>query len=297
MMLKTGFIALFTIVAGVARAQNATLPTTGQMLVTLNKLLSDFTYPNLLSIAKQTTYDGFSDDVVGRLDVTATYAGNELATEYIFGFAAFVSQLNTTLILGYPVNQTLTALTVDPPVVAASVIINYDWRGKIGIQPVPLNMMYVFNSQGQITQWDYSMPRLPMLMASIQEQIADAIAQELHIKRTKSNTVALLQRRAAIDICTNHDLYCTGSNQQYASYAECMNTILNKKPFGEWYAAGVDNAVCRWIHTGMLQYRPQVHCPHVGPTGGDMCQPTTYAQAVLSNPFSVPFVGAAELQI
>lgn len=36
----------------------------------------------------------------------------------------------------------------------------------------------------------------------------------------------------------------------------------------------------------MVKYRPEVHCPHIGPTGGDMCIDRDYAQVVDTNPFN-----------
>lgn len=32
-----------------------------------------------------------------------------------------------------------------------------------------------------------------------------------------------------------------------------------------------DNLVCRHLHVPMLPLRPNVHCPHIGPSGGGMC--------------------------
>ena len=36
----------------------------------------------------------------------------------------------------------------------------------------------------------------------------------------------------------------------------------------------------------MVQFRPQVHCPHIGPTGGDMCIARDYLDIVMGYPFS-----------
>jgi hypothetical protein len=34
-----------------------------------------------------------------------------------------------------------------------------------------------------------------------------------------------------------------------------------------------DNLLCRQLHVPMVPLRPEVHCPHIGPSGGDMCIP------------------------
>ena len=36
----------------------------------------------------------------------------------------------------------------------------------------------------------------------------------------------------------------------------------------------------------MVSFRPQVHCPHIGPTGGGMCIARDYIQTVMVNPFT-----------
>ncbi|KAJ6591247.1 hypothetical protein DFH09DRAFT_1306873 [Mycena vulgaris] len=68
---------------------------------------------------------------------------------------------------------------------------------------------------------------------------------------------------------------------------------MNKKPLGKPWAMGIDNTICRWGHFGMIKYRPAVHCPHIGPTGGDMCNERSYYAATLNNPFALPFVAGA----
>jgi hypothetical protein len=40
------------------------------------------------------------------------------------------------------------------------------------------------------------------------------------------------------------------------------------------------------MHKNMVQFRPQVHCPHIGPTGGDMCIARDYLDIVMGYPFS-----------
>ena len=47
-----------------------------------------------------------------------------------------------------------------------------------------------------------------------------------------------------------------------------------------------DNLVCRHLHVPMLPLRPSVHCPHIGPTGGDMCLPR-YARVNLYPSFPI----------
>jgi len=135
----------------------------------------------------------------------------------------------------------------------------------------------------------------------------------------------LMHLRAAIDVCREHELHCHGADQQYESTQACIDHIYRKIPVGKVYEWGGDNGKPSLItpvtfcahnttHTqpcadtftkvtpstghrrfafsahppsGMLAYRPTVHCPHVGyailnmvslyidpnnsPSGGGMC--------------------------
>ncbi|KAJ7512857.1 hypothetical protein B0H11DRAFT_1947708 [Mycena galericulata] len=264
------------------------------ILGALQTFITDFSYPRLAEIAKNVTYSGFADTINGRLDITQEYNGNELNVEYIFGFAAACAALNTTLLLGYPVNQTVVELAIDPPVVSVSAIANYDWKGEIGVVPLQVDTWFRYDDNLQLVGYDITMRRFSWLFETITPQIGAGIAKELNITGIAAlDYERLMQTRAALDICGAHDQYCTGENQQYASHSECIDVLMNQKPLGKPWAMGIDNTLCRWVHMGMVQYRPAVHCPHIGPTGGDRCNARTYYAATLNNPFTFPFVAGS----
>ncbi|KAJ7493638.1 hypothetical protein FB451DRAFT_1490855 [Mycena latifolia] len=210
----------------------------------LNAFLTDFSYPNYITVAKNITYSGFSDSIVGRLDLAI-----------------------------------VTTITY------------YDWKGTVGAYPVQIDTWFRFDDDLKIVGYDIGTRRFAWLYETITPLLGASIAKELGLVVSPANTnQRLIQTRAALDICAAHDQYCTGANQQYATHAECVNTLLNVKPLGEVWKMGIDNTLCRWVHFGMVQYRPSVHCPHIGPTGGDMCQDRTYTAATLNNPFPLPFI-------
>ncbi|KAJ7748255.1 hypothetical protein B0H14DRAFT_2984068 [Mycena olivaceomarginata] len=184
-----------------------------------------------------------------------------------------------TLLLGYPVNQTVFALAIDPPVVSISAIANYDWKGNIGVQPLQVDTWFRYDDDDlKLVGYDISMRRFSCLFETITPLIGTGIAKELNITGPDAlDYERLMQTRAALDICAAHDQYCAVENQQYATHAECIDTLQNKKPLGKPWAMGIDNT---WVHFGMLQYRPAVHCPH-------------YYAATLNNPFALPFVAGA----
>ena len=58
--------------------------------------------------------------------------------------------------------------------------------------------------------------------------------------------------------------------------------------------SGRNTLLCRMVHQNMIPFRPEVHCPHIGKTGGGYCvDDLTYGGVVTSNPFTnSPFVYA-----
>ncbi|KAJ7478208.1 hypothetical protein FB451DRAFT_1556975 [Mycena latifolia] len=60
---------------------------------------------------------------------------------------------------------------------------------------------------------------------------------------------------------------CVGDDTLYVSPPACVQTLA-EKPFGRLDEPLGDSVVCRSIHVLLTKFRPEVHCPHVGPTGG-----------------------------
>lgn len=69
------------------------------------------------------------------------------------------------------------------------------------------------------------------------------IAAELGEDPATADPVALITKRAAIDICTAHEMYCVGENKQYEGMEECMHFIMYERPFGEVWQSGLDTGV------------------------------------------------------
>lgn len=75
-------------------------------------------------------------------------------------------------------------------------------------------------------------------------------------------------------LCNGIQNICpTGSaNHQYASVKECISFLSSPQiPFGSYDRADQNNVVCRLIHLLLAQIAPEIHCPHLGKTGGGAC--------------------------
>ncbi|KAH7119550.1 hypothetical protein B0J11DRAFT_491417 [Dendryphion nanum] len=95
----------------------------------------------------------------------------------------------------------------------------------------------------------------------------------------------------ADSICWTHQNYCIGKNQQYPNSEACKNFLTQAVRFGKAHELGQNTLLCRSVHEQMVQWRPAVHCSHIGPSGGGMCtDDQTYVNVVTQNHFtSLPF--------
>ncbi|EEB92225.1 hypothetical protein MPER_09297 [Moniliophthora perniciosa FA553] len=236
----------------------------------------------------------FADNVVGRVDVTTTFVGQQLNIEYFFGTFYTSAQQNTTQLIGSATNVTIAELVLQPPLVWASLVTDFAYRTIEQTYPLQVDVLFRLDENLLITSYDATLRRFPQLFTLTIPPLAKQIAKELGDTDTKDD-IALLAKRAANDTCTDHMLYCTGQYQQYDSFEECYNFMTNEVPFGQPWEAGGNTAWCRYIHKNMLKFRPDIHCPHVGPSGGDMCIDRDYREVVYNPPFTESLVGAQPL--
>ncbi|KAF8590887.1 hypothetical protein K439DRAFT_1611550 [Ramaria rubella] len=261
-------------------------PTKEQMLQFLEQYNKDWAYPRVIEIAKSINYSALDPNVIGRVDVTNTFVGSELNTEYLFGNFATLGTSNTTQLVGVPLNQTVRNLIIEGNSLSVSIVANFNWT--VEVVPLEWNVLFMFNDEGKVIQYEATLVRGSWAFAYIIPKLLPLIAAELG-EDPNTDPVVLVTKRAALDICSAHESYCTGSNAQYNSTEECMDFIMHKRPFGEVWQAGQDTGMCRYMHKGMVRYRPQVHCVHIGPSGGDMCNQRDYISEVHSSPFRQPF--------
>ena len=138
----------------------------------------------------------------------------------------------------------------------------------------------VYNDQGEVVQydstyrwWDWAVDTVNQVFVQ-KTGLPPATAQALEEASLRSQ------------ICDTAELYCTDSDQQYNNYTDCMD-FLHAIPLGKSYQLGFNTLICRSLHIHMLPLRPSVHCPHIGPSGGNACYDKIYIETVSA----VPFVG------
>ena len=202
--------------------------------------------------------------ILGRVDITRTFAGRELNTEYLFGlFAQLALNPNASTLLGVPMNYTIVHFTANQNIASAATIITFDFVSLGIVLPVEIDTWNVFNAQGQILEYDATFRWFEYLLDTIIATVGAEIGATSTEEIIQFFTVALVT-----NICETHQAYCNGTNQQYANYSACYDFLTTQVRFGEAYELGMNTILCRSIHENMVPYRPSVHCPHIGPTGG-----------------------------
>ncbi|GAA5827260.1 hypothetical protein JCM11251_001197 [Rhodosporidiobolus azoricus] len=233
-----------------------------------------------------------ADDCVGRVDVTTTFKGQELNTEYLFGLFYNIRGENTTSIIGFPSSQDIQTLIVEPPLVYFSAILHLSYPTINKTIPSQIDVITAWNDDLKLISYDASLRRWPQTIALVVDSIAPAVAEELGepYDQITTNKTALMARKAATELCETAMNSCTGENKQYDSYEQCYQFLTEERPFGEPMDGGLDTTWCRYIHRNMVPFRPDVHCSHIGPSGGDMCIQRDYVEVTTAFPFKQTFI-------
>ncbi|KAJ3774162.1 hypothetical protein FB446DRAFT_491120 [Lentinula raphanica] len=226
-----------------------------------------------------------SPDVVGRVDAITTFVGQELNAEFLFGlFYQDTLLATTTQLIGIPTGMTIQSAVVEPPVVAVSYISNMAYPTSNLTVPLQIDMFMAYDDETmKVVSYDAILRRIDDLMAYTSPLLAPQIAKELN--STSTNVTELIVLKTAADVCAVSSLYCTGDHQQYDSQDDCLS-FMSTLPFGESWQGGMNTGWCRYIHKNLVQYRPDVHCPHIGPTGGNMCKDRNYLDVTNTVPFN-----------
>lgn len=247
------------------------------------KFIDSFMYPNNIQQAKLVNSTFFSPNILGRVDATRDFKGPELNTEYIYGLFAGIpsgtspSQTPTTnaatpstissffTLLGLPTSYKITHFAATQNIVSTSIINTFSLPFLNTTLPIEVILWLTFTSDGRISQYDATF-----------RYLAWELATGFSIAQKKFNLDAptlqqLVTQRLATSICDIEALSCKGPNKQYASKGECMEFLTKSVRFGQAYELGMNTLLCRMVHQGMVPLRPDVHCPHIGPSGGAYC--------------------------
>lgn len=205
-------------------------------------------------------------DVRGRVDITRQFTGIELNTEYLFGLFAQINSTRSFTLLGVPVSYDIVHFSGDRDIASAVTLMHFisDFWGPFTLE---LHVWSKFNCEGQVQQYEATFRHWDLFI----EEHLERVAAE-RFNGSLSDTVAYAADNLAESICNVHGEHCTGADQQYDDPEACRRFLTKEIPFGRPHEMGLDTLLCRMVHYNMVPLRPSVHCPHIGPSGGDMCE-------------------------
>lgn len=218
------------------------------------------------------------EQVQGRVDITRTFDGDELNREYIFGLFADPGHVS---LVGVPINYSITQFTANDNIASATTIVTFNATTFGVLVPVTIDTWIEFNTDGKITQYDATFRWFEYLLDFLLEGTAAKINATSPDQAVKYISDILVKT-----ICATHEENCTGDNQQYDNSSACYDYLTETVRFGKSYELGRDTLLCREVHEHMVPLRPDVHCSHIGPSGGNYCvDDMSYTQTVLQQYF------------
>ncbi|KAL0259316.1 hypothetical protein SLS55_005052 [Diplodia seriata] len=234
-------------------------------LQTIQSIYNLTVYPNFLPIIANGSAaippGLFNPNATGRITPLGNFTGFEDSIEYFFALAPTPQGTSGKAIYAAEVVE----FTSGCPSVAASVVYL-----KIGqVDPTTGGLIngtssgttttakqvafWNFDDDGQVLRYDAWLPNLQRWNSILLGANFDDPPAQDAFRRT---------------LCPAVQQRCSGPNRQYDSEEDCV-ADLAAKPFGNYDEAWGDNIACRTIHVILAQIRPEIHCPHVGPNGGD----------------------------
>lgn len=196
----------------------------------------------------------FAANATGRISPVGNFTGFEDSIEYFFALAPVPAPPAYFVIT----SSKIMSFSSGCPEVAASVVY-LETRVNNTKGPYLSTLKQVafwrFDDKGAVTSYEAWIPNLA-------DWISTVSGADYSNQYVQAGTIQ--------GLCPQIQQHCVGANQQYTDVNSCV-AALSAKPFGVWDEAWTDSVVCRWIHTVLTQVRPDVHCPHVGPTGGMKC--------------------------
>ncbi|OCF55462.1 hypothetical protein L486_06946 [Kwoniella mangroviensis CBS 10435] len=255
-----------------------------QALEVVKGFADSYLAPKNIEVARSINSTLFAEDVTGTADLSTNFDGRELSTEYLFGlFVNTAEDQNDPSPFGSPISYNVTALLVQHNFISTSIKFQFHYPILNETFPIQIDAFMQVNENSEIQQYDVSFRRWAWATDNIIPKLIPFMQKGLNLTNI-TDTSVILRTYLSEKICQMAMDHCTGPYEQYKDTEECM-TFLNGKEIGEWYRMGEDNLVCRHLHVPMLPLRPSVHCPHIGPSGGDMCIARDYKQVVMDSHF------------
>ncbi|KAI9658516.1 MAG: hypothetical protein M1831_003954 [Alyxoria varia] len=250
------------------------VPASGQPQFTILELydmtknfFDHFMYPLNVEEAKKINSTLYAEDVLGRIDVTRDFNGRELNTEYGFGlFANIALNPKAFTLLGIPQDYKITHWSGNQNIVAVTLLIDFNITALEVISPVEVDMWMTFDKDKALKQYDATFRYLAWQFDWLFE-----LGMKKFQVTSKKDFQDLTTHKLADSICNTAMENCKDDNKQYDSKDECMKFLTKEIRFGQAHELGMNTLLCRMVHQNMVPFRPDVHCSHIGRSGGGYC--------------------------
>ncbi|KAK7190305.1 hypothetical protein DPSP01_006129 [Paraphaeosphaeria sporulosa] len=268
--------ALAILSTGVAAVVDGSQPDLGyaELYKLTQQFYDTFQYPNNVKEAEKINSTIWAKNVQGRVSDTRNFEGRELNTEYIFGL--FVPSESVSII-GKPGPFEIIQFAANQNIASATTRVNFTFPsfGNITL-PIVIGTWMTYNEAKEITQYDVVFKWFGNVL-----QLLLSTVDKDPVKAQAKGAIALSK-----SVCASHTQFCTGKNIQYDSEEECIRFMTKDIRFGQSFELGANTLLCRNVHQKMLPFRPDVHCPHIGKSGGGQCaDDITYVQKVTEDYF------------
>ena len=216
-------------------------------------------YPRNLAVIQNNSVldDVFGVNSTARITPLGDFEDREGVIEYFYGIASttasFVSSFNFRLLscegnmvwvrVDILLNQTLNSIAAVP-------ILNVTHWGR-----------FEFDNTNTVIKTDLTFPNLGNGTDTPDDGVLITLAPGFVLPRRQAEMFG---------VCNLIQEFCVGDNVQFSSVDECFGFML-AIPYGSFDRANSNTFTCRSVHTQLTPFRPQIHCPHAGPTGGNAC--------------------------
>ncbi|KAL8954220.1 MAG: hypothetical protein Q9183_007260, partial [Haloplaca sp. 2 TL-2023] len=224
--------------------------TFNQLWILQKKFSDSFIYPANVAIAKSINSTLLAENVQGRVDVTRTFDGRELNTEYLFGLFANLAELGdkgTTTLLGIPKGYEIVKFAANQNVVSVVTRFQFSFPLLSLTIPIEIEAWNTFNSVGQISQYDATFRYWQWTV----DYLLEAAGKRFGTNSTAATVVAL-QNLLAESICQTEEESCKDGNKQYDSKAECLDFLTKRIRFGAAYELGMSSPYSLFIVSQIL---------------------------------------------
>ncbi|KAF7198261.1 Bifonsecin B biosynthesis cluster protein A [Pseudocercospora fuligena] len=227
----------------------------------------------------------FAQNTVGRVSPVGEFEGFEDSIEYFFALAPSPKDPNFRGAAIYEAQ--VVEFTSGCPEIAASLV--YLRTAKVDANTYQVDTSQPMSTLSQVAFWQFD----PYGQVERYHAWIPNLEAWVYAQTGFDFSSYLLEKAVPLFLCPQIQERCTGSNQQYLDVLTCT-LELDLKPFGSFDEAYGDTVACRIIHLLLTKVHPDVHCPHVGPTGGGKCSPIEYSKDYFDDDqlFGVP-VGSA----